>query len=41
MPLEEFGKAVDGESDIRKRLLGMIIESGWEWKDVFSLDLKP
>ena len=38
---EEFRRAVECESKTRRRLLGLVIDSGWTWSDVFSRELKP
>jgi hypothetical protein len=38
---ESFRAAVESARDVRRRLLGMIVEGGWEWKDVFETKLKP
>jgi hypothetical protein len=36
-----FNAAVEAANDARRRLLGMVTDAGWEWKDVFDRNLKP
>ena len=36
-----FRESVAAARDVRRRLLGMITDAGWEWKDVFETRLTP
>jgi hypothetical protein len=36
-----FRLAINDNQDVRKRLLGMIIDTGWAWEDAFDMDLLP
>lgn len=38
---EDFRRAVDKESAVRRRLAGLVDKAGWTWADVFSRELNP
>ena len=37
----KFNAAVERAHDVRARLLGMITDAGWEWREVFDTKLMP
>ena len=36
-----FRVAIENANDIRRRLLGMILDTGWKWEDAFDMNLVP
>ncbi|HJT16191.1 MAG TPA: hypothetical protein VJ853_02325 [Thermoanaerobaculia bacterium] len=36
-----FRVAIENANDVRRRLLGMILDTGWTWEDAFDMNLIP